>query len=299
MQDDIWKGPGAGQLAPAWRGNVTPDMAAAMAAAQSEARALYKEGKADKYPYTTAEQLIDEGRRALNAHGLSLVELGNRVQLAAREVVVDGARGKRTVIVHSVEVDYLLSGPGGGWTAWTRAWPAVEDVGRPADKAVAAALTSALGYTYRGVLGIPRDDNLAMDQRNDEDYSPGGQSVEPRAERPPVNDPDADRVMTAIGQAMNAPAALPAGGLDTWLAAIRTKPREGFPGALAASDLGQDEKRALTLVFQAYGASDRAAFVATAADLRRELDRNEPLKTWALEAIRPAFECLQAPQVQP
>jgi len=51
-------------------------------------------------------------------------------------------------------------------------FPAIEKKGTPADKAVAAALTTSLNYFLRDLLMIPRSEEFDMDKTDDTSYLP-------------------------------------------------------------------------------------------------------------------------------
>jgi len=132
---------------------------AALVDAQKAAKALSADSRNQHqgYNYTSAESLIYEGRAVLSAAGLALLPGEVRV-------LVDGASVK-------VAITYTLAHRSGETYSWVREWPAIEQKGRPLDKAVAGATTSALGYTIRDLLLLPRDDEFAaMDRRDDTDH---------------------------------------------------------------------------------------------------------------------------------
>ncbi len=141
-------------------------VAAALVAAQRKTKALAKEGenKHHGYRYTTAEQLIDEGRATLAEAGLALFAAG--WYFAPAE-----SRGEKSP-VGRVCVTYELVHTGGESYSWEASTPVIPEKGRPEDKAEFASLTANLGYTIRGLLLIPRDDEAAIDQRDDRTYAP-------------------------------------------------------------------------------------------------------------------------------
>jgi hypothetical protein len=153
-------------------------LAAAIVAAQKEARAVGKDGKNQHhgYRYATAEAIIDEGRAALNASGLSLLATSwSTVVVRWAQIVPDNDDHPVAVDgdVPHVEVHYLLLHESGESMALLATTPAIEGKGRPIDKAACAALTTNLAYVLRGLLLLPRDDDAAaIDARDDRGHNP-------------------------------------------------------------------------------------------------------------------------------
>lgn len=178
-----------------------PLLAAALLEAQRDVKAMFKEGdnKHHHFNYTTMEQLIDESRRILNDHGLTLSQLGVHIQS------MTGAGGVQHPVVSSTLV---LAHESGEAITFKRDSPAVEGKGRPVDKASFGALTQILGYAGRDLLLIPRDDDMAsIDRRDDRGHDPEEPAVavprsvsgdrgapvdrgEPESERRPARETD-------------------------------------------------------------------------------------------------------------
>lgn len=148
---------------------------AALAAAQAAVSPLSKDGKNEhhKYRYTTSEAVIDEGRSALSANGLSLI--CQRAFVSHEDVVEtlttqDGEVKDRTARHYMLTACYRLFGHG-EQVEISSETPIIPEKGRPLDKALAAAKTYDLAYTLRSLLLIPRSDALAreaeVDQRDD------------------------------------------------------------------------------------------------------------------------------------
>lgn len=143
----------------------TNHIAPALVEAQRHARALFKEAKNDhhRYAYASAEQVIDEARRALGQAGLALFQMSDRLNR-------DIAKGD---VIGEANCEYRLVHKSGQEMVFTATMPVIISKGRPDDKAYCAALTTCLAYFLRGLLLIPRDDAAAaIDQRDDRGYDP-------------------------------------------------------------------------------------------------------------------------------
>lgn len=129
-------------------------LSAALLAAQRAVNAVGKDSRNDfhKYRYVSAEAMISACRAALAEGGLT-------VRRRAWEISDDG-----TFVVSKFEVSYSLTGES---TVDTVPWFAVVEKGKPADKALASALTTSLSYWLRDLLLIPREDEETMDSRDD------------------------------------------------------------------------------------------------------------------------------------
>lgn len=175
----------------------------ALVDAQREARALFRDGKNKHhdYKYVSAEQIIDEARKALGSASLALFQ--RKSHLVAEETRINV--GKSQELVGRLFVDYRLVHDSGENEDYEISLPVIISSGRPDDKAEAAAMTMCLGYFLRGLLLIPRDDGAAeadqreaeIDQRDDRDFVPDRSTVHeppPRRERasepPPANNDD-------------------------------------------------------------------------------------------------------------
>uniref|UniRef100_A0A6M3IKW6 Putative Erf family protein n=1 Tax=viral metagenome TaxID=1070528 RepID=A0A6M3IKW6_9ZZZZ len=136
---------------------MTPNMAAALVAAQKSARAVRKDARNQHhgYDYASSESIIDEARVHLSASGLSLITIG-----------------WEPVPVGAVTVRYLLSHESGESQELVTATPCPEGKGRPIDKAVLGGITVSLSYLLRGLLLLPRLDELPVDQRDDRGHDP-------------------------------------------------------------------------------------------------------------------------------
>lgn len=142
---------------------------AALAAAAKAAGAVGKGAKNEfhKYKYASAESIYEEGRAALHANGLALVPV-------ASTLGGDPEKG------YVVDLTFELTHAEGGSMTLHRTWPVVPDRGRPLDKALAAALTTALAYLVRDLLLLPRVDE-EVDRREDRPQ----EKAPPKRERPP------------------------------------------------------------------------------------------------------------------
>lgn len=133
----------------------------ALVAAQKNARAVGLDAKNSHqgYRYASAESIVEEGRTALTLAGLCLLTTAVEVDAAAVPPIVTATM--------------ILAHESGEILQIVRQWPAIEQKGRPLDKAIAGALTSGLGYAIRDLLLLPRDDDFAaMDRRDDSAHDP-------------------------------------------------------------------------------------------------------------------------------
>lgn len=250
-----------------------PHLSAALAKAQGAAKAVGRDGenKHHGYRYASAESIIDEGRLAFSSVGLSLVP--STTEIVARELC--------GVLFVLVRATYILSHESGESMRWTREWPAIEQKGRPLDKAVAGAITSALAYTIRDALLLPRDDDMAaMDRRDDSGHVPGAKPLEMKT-----------RAMAAVLEDSSTSGNVPTpeeleglinqdgvrgADLSTW---------EAFIPQIEASTEAKDSLRFLV---RAWRARTREEFGVVGAEIRRSMP-----KVWAdltLARIRPAFD---------
>ena len=104
------------------------------------------------YRYTSADTMIGATRSALAMAGLAV------------------RRESWTISTDERYVESVLSitfGPTGESRVDRIAWPIIAEKGRPADKALAGALTVSLSYWLRDLLLLPRDDDGEMDRRDD------------------------------------------------------------------------------------------------------------------------------------
>jgi len=114
-----------------------------------------------KYNYTSAEQMIGSCRKVLNEAGLVIY----RKNWTPGEPF--GQNGERMI-----RATFVVAHPESGQCHEDEVtWPAVPDKGRPLDKAMAVALTTALSYWLRDLLLVPRNDDT-MDERDDANYQP-------------------------------------------------------------------------------------------------------------------------------
>lgn len=133
-----------------------PALSAALVAAQKDAGAVLKSAynSHQSYEYADAEGVIGQARAALNAHGLAVAPAGVRFigqgehPFFVREFVVRHESGESYV------ADML--------------WAIVSNRGKPADKAIASAETTALAYFLRTLLLMPR---LTRDQMDRGDFA--------------------------------------------------------------------------------------------------------------------------------
>lgn len=243
-----------------------PKLSAALVKAQRSVKALEKDGdnKHHGYYYTTSEAVIDEGRKALSENGLEF-----------DEATVATEWERVPPIVH---IKYLLSHESGESRAFEIDWPVLEGKGRPLDKALAGSLTTALAYKLRGLLLIPRSDNIAdMNKRDDRDHD-----VQDRRES---ND---DR--SAPGSGNKASSAT----FEQLAEQIKDrKPNTSdLSRLLGETSMGDHEKRALFFVGAAYTATSEDQFFEIGASVRRDLEG--PIRDLTLRLMKPAYVALNA-----
>jgi hypothetical protein len=236
---------------------------AALVKAQIEAKAVCLDAKNDhqKYRYASAESIIEEARSALTLAGLCFF--------------VDSVALDCSTPTPIARVTMTLAHESGETLAVAREWPAIEQKGRPLDKALAGALTSGLGYALRDLLLLPRDDEFArndrMDTRDDRDHAPKQKSApsergaEPASrmsdEQPYVEQPKAstglDAILAAVMLSAVSDAEIEAGASSEEQASSVRFIRDAHElrrGALAAGPdldgafgkLGKEVKRALS-----------------------------------------------------
>ena len=122
-----------------------------------------------KYKYASAEDVLYTARVALLEAGLSVLRVGWRYIPAETELGTDYVSATYMV----VDVD------GNSFTFPNAETPAEPEKGRPADKAVAGALTVNQSYFLLGLLEIVRSDENEVDKRNDTAYVPKRQQPRP------------------------------------------------------------------------------------------------------------------------
>ncbi len=202
--------------------------------------------------------------------------------------------------------------------AFEREWPCIVQKGRPLDKAEGGALTTALAYTYRDVLGIPRDDQLAaMDRRNDVDDEPKEKrdALAPHVELPSKADEAAHRDLkpandsaTPADDAPDSRPVLPRTSEHPFrrllpLIQSRAMKPELLASEVDRADVDKDERIALDLVCMAYRTQNQKDFLALSSKIRTSFPSNEKgdrLRDWTLGAIKLAWDELTAtPAEQP
>jgi ERF superfamily protein len=154
-----------------------PSLAAALVGAQADARPVAKGGWNDysRYPYATAESMLDETRRIMSLNGLAFVCTGWSLVRAADGVTsLDFPRDKNEEATVAeappmVEAYFrLVHESGQEMELRPVPMPLIEERGRPMDKALATALTYLESYVSRGVLCLSKhDDKTDVDSRDD------------------------------------------------------------------------------------------------------------------------------------
>lgn len=137
----------------------------ALVEAQAHCKQVAKAGQSpDGYEFARADDVIAAGRAALNAAGLALLP----TKLDVVEFLGGLAVLRSLTLFHRSGANVVLE----------VRWPIHIGPGKPRDKAVAAADTSALAYCYRDLLGIDRvvAGEVPMDSRRDEGHESGTDS---------------------------------------------------------------------------------------------------------------------------
>lgn len=144
-----------------------PEISAALATAQANARAVSKgsENTHHGYLYASAEDVIAESKAALASAGLSFTRRGHTLENLVQVGLV-------------LVVRYELRHVSGESLGFSSVIPVVPGKGRPIDKAVLAARTADLSYMLRDLLMLPRVD-YDVDGRNDVGYEPEPQQAPP------------------------------------------------------------------------------------------------------------------------
>lgn len=148
---------------------------AALLEAQKSINEIQKEATNDfnKYKYVSAEAIIKEARRCLTKAGL-VVRRGMWWYFPEDTDFNNEWGG-----LWRCNMTFHISHPGSGETySETVEFPVIPGKGRPLDKALAGALTTAQSYFLRDLLLIPRVDE-EMDRRDDRDHKPAQQSHQP------------------------------------------------------------------------------------------------------------------------
>lgn len=138
-----------------------PSLAGALAAAILDAGAVAKAARNDfhRYSYASAESILVEARAALARHGLVATWHARGLDMSrAASIEVVGRKGKQLlqVYAHLVGVVRLSYAHSDQVLDTPLEWPVCLEAGKHADKAVAAAQTSALSYALRDLLLLPR-----------------------------------------------------------------------------------------------------------------------------------------------
>lgn len=154
--------------------NAGKELYAAVLEAQRSLKSLRKDAHNAfaNYDYTSSEAMLQASRDALHAAGLVAF------RGAWEYTRCEGA-------IWDVRMEMTVAHPSSGqkFSEWI-SWPAVEGKGKPMDKAVATALTTALSYWLRDLLAIPRNAGDDMDERDDRDAEPST-SHKPKEEPKP------------------------------------------------------------------------------------------------------------------
>lgn len=172
---------------------VNKQLYAALVRAQATIKAVKKdsENTYQHYKYASAEDLIEEARKALGEHSLAVVQSAWAIDTWPPQRVESAtSKGSAVQTTFIILVSYQLIHESGEIVEYKNLpMPAIIEPARPGDKALTTALTYSLGYFLRGLLAIPRGDGNP-DDRN-EDY--GNKNKGKGNDAPPRNQPPQDR----------------------------------------------------------------------------------------------------------
>ena len=181
------------------------DLDPAIAAALVDAQALIQPvgktatNKHLDYKYASGDDIVAEGRGALNSAGLALIALRSWItetpfQWADEKGVIHDDVNLRLNVVYQ-----LLHRSGVAYTFSAFSVPVIPERGRPIDKAEAGARTYALSYFIRELLLIPRvsaetkGEETDPDQRDDRNWKPKQQVRRQAAPTTPPQSPPATK----------------------------------------------------------------------------------------------------------
>lgn len=264
----------------------TSKLFSALVRAQAHARAAERDGenKHHGYRYATAESLIQEGRTALTAAGLALivtdVELEHRLITVPTENKETGEVTTRALLQPMLRATYVLAHESGESISYRREWPAVEQKGRPIDKAEGGALTTALGYAVRDVLCLPRDDQYAdMDRRDDRGFDPAAKPAE-QVQRPEQKPAQPQRLAESGAD------------WDSLIADVRAG--RAIRDKLDSSALSSEGRLAIAFCARGWQASDEAAFGKLGAEVRGSQDLTPAWRDIVMTEVREAWQAHKA-----
>lgn len=141
------------------------------------------------YKYASAEDMITASREVLHKNGLLVTRNGWRL------VEEPDKKPK-------VEAMYIVGHKDGHSVVCGTEYPVCEGKGRPADKALNAALTTALSYFLRDLLLIPRCAE-EVDQRPDTISRAGGTRRTPKPPASSKGNNNKHKFMGAVGRWIN------------------------------------------------------------------------------------------------
>jgi hypothetical protein len=159
----------------------TPNLDAALVAAQAEARSLKRDGKNQHggYKYATADQVADLGRQLFTKHGLAWSRTTTTLQGPTLKPADIGNQD----YVGDVVIGWKLRhGASGEQDTGTGTYPIITSKQRPHEKATAASVTYGCGQIIQGVLCWDREDEKhAVDRRGDGEVIEHAPDVQPEA----------------------------------------------------------------------------------------------------------------------
>lgn len=167
-------------------GSMNAALVKALHRAQKRVTAIGKHSRNDqqRYDYTSSEDMVSICGTALAEEGLvvrrTAYSVGDWSEQSLRT-----RNGESTYIVAPVSMRFTIAHVDGGVMEDAATFPAVQSGGRPADKAVAAALTASLGFYLRDLLMVSRGRDVydIEARKEDDDEAPRPQQ---RQGQPPA-----------------------------------------------------------------------------------------------------------------
>ena len=167
--------------------NLYAALVQAQAAVQPVGKGSFNEHH--RYKYASGDDIVAEGRRALNGAGLALFSAASRTTIHPYTWEDEKGQSHEDIQLR-LEIEFRLVHTSGEALDYPPfSIPVMPEKGRPLDKAEAGARTYALSYFLRELLLIPRvdaTDEADPDRRDDRTYEPRRQ-VAPR--QPPRTTP--------------------------------------------------------------------------------------------------------------
>jgi hypothetical protein len=251
----------------------TPNLDAALVAAQAEAKSLKRDGKNQHggYKYATADQVADLGRQLLTKHGLCWTRISSTL---SAPVLATSDIGNQAY-VGDVTIGWKLKhGATGETDSGSAQYPVITSKQRPHEKAVAASVTYGCGQIIQGILCWDREDEKhAVDRRadgveDDAPVRPPASATQPRNDGARCNGPKGSNIAKACRSRAIELAKLEGRGplvvWETWCHALAVQPLPDGSWPKAEQLLVEDGKRLSEALKEAI------------AERKADLDRQRP-----------------------